>query len=137
MEKNTLTVRGDSGEPKKMIITTDATVSDASIDTFITSVETNLIDGKVVSHSRSTKRAFSKTITAGLTDRKGVLIYLNSTNGRTYRQSFPTLKETTIVELTPEGERLTSAAVAAAAGYLATLTGESLTGQYGYVIQSK
>lgn len=137
MGKATIIWRGDSGSPRGHYAKSQ--VWDVSDSTALDTLASTLVSHTGCHLARTlypTKTTINDVAPgAGVNvDRKAVIFIRDEADGKTFSQEYPAPVPAD-TETVPEGERLTSAAVAAITALIATATGKTLTGLWGKVVQ--
>lgn len=132
----TIIVRAESGHKGK--ITIPGCTSLAAAKAFLTSIESAYMEGKGVSASASETELLTAEILGGNTDRKGVILYLDTTSATTKRISIPSWgTDAGDSSLETAGERIPLAACQSVIEALETASGRTLTALEGWVIQGR
>ena len=129
-------VKGIMGNMGKIVIPgmTDLNAAKA----FVQSIESAYMEGKAVSVSYAETESLLAEVTAGNTDRKAIITYMDTESSQRKRISIPSWGTGAAHVLqTPEGERVPMVACQAVVEALKTATGRQLTALEGYIIQKK
>ena len=137
--KGVLIWRGDSGAPTSHY--SKSQVVDVTDDTALGTLATALAaysDANMAkrSHVTNTIGTDSAPGASANVDYKAVCYFRDASDLGVHSVTIPAVKSTA-VESTPEGDRVTSAALTAIVAAIATATGNTLTGLYGVVIQKR
>ena len=135
-DKGVIVWRGDFGNPEshyaKSVIT--GVTDDAALSTLITALlaysDCNAAKRSLLT---TTKMTDAVPVADANVDYRGV-VYMQDTDLSIHKIEIPAMVSTA-VEDTPQGERVTAAALAAIVAAINTATGKTYTGLYGKVIQ--
>ena len=132
----TIIVKGTSGNKSKIVLPGLTDLAAGKV--FLTSVESAFMEGSGIAVCYAETEKLSATIDGGNTDRKGVILYQDNTNGTTKRISIPSWgKDAGDAVNEAGGERIPLVACQSVVEALELATGRSLTALEGYVIQGK
>lgn len=105
---------------------------------FVQSMQSSNMEGKAVSVSYAETESLTAEVTAGNTDRKAIIMYMDTATSQRKRISIPSWGTGgDHVQQTPEGERVPIEKCKSVVQALGTATGKQLTALEGYIIQRK
>ena len=129
-------VKGIMGNMGKIVVPGMTDLNAAKV--FVQSIDSAYMEGKAVSVSYAETESLTAEVTAGNTDRKAIIAYMDTESSQRKRISIPSWGAGAAHVLqTPDGERVPMAACQAVVTALGTATGRQFTALEGYIIQRK
>ena len=129
-------VKGIMGSMGKIVI---PGVTDLNaVKVFVQSIDSAYMEGKAISVSYAETESLPAEVTAGNTDRKAIITYMDTESSQRKRISIPSWGTGAAHVLqTPDGERVPLVGCQSIVEALEQATGRQLTALEGYIIQRK